>query len=130
MAEQYFEYCTPPKAGSPKYWTRRFHYPTLSWRRKYNHGAYNRDTDDFNKCLRQSKYGRSKAEFDVGCDINTITGKVDCSISTGHTNPGTVPGNAGQLGLAQDKGNALDQLAKMDKRILIGAAVALLLIMR
>lgn len=130
MAEQYFEYCSPPKAGAPKYWTRRFHYPTMSWRRKYNHGAYNRDSDDYNKCLRQSKYGRAKAEFEAGCDINTITGKVDCSISTGHTNPGTVPGSVAQLGLAQDKGNALEQLAKMDKSILIGAAVVLLLIMR
>jgi hypothetical protein len=126
--EQYFEYCTPPKAAAQKYWTKRFHYPTMSWRRKYNHGAYNRDSDDYNKCLRQSKYGRAKAEFDVGCKINN--GKVDCGISTGHTNPATVPGNVGQLGLSQDKGTALDQLAKMDKRILIGAAVALLLLAR
>lgn len=124
--DQYFEYCSPPNASARKYFKRNW----LTGNRRYKHSAYRRDTDAFNKCLRQSKYGRAKAEFEAGCEINTLTGKVDCSISTAHTNPGSVPGSVAQLGLAQDKGNALDQLAKMDKRILIGAAVALLLIMR
>lgn len=128
MAEtqQYFTYCTQPNATARKYFKRNW----VTGNRRYQHGAYNRDIDDYNKCLRQSKYGRAKAEFETNCDINTKTGKVECGISTGHTNPATVPGSVGQLGLAQDKGNALDQLAKMDKRILIGAAVALLLLVR
>jgi len=105
------------------------HNNTLPTARNRTPRAYNRDIDDYNKCLRQSKYGRAKAEFETSCKI-TKKGEVNCGISTGHTNPATVPGSVGQLGLAQDKGNALDQLAKMDKRILIGAAVALLLIVR
>lgn len=130
MAAQYFEYCTQPNASAKKYFTRRFHYPTLSWRRKYNHGRYNQDILKYNQCLRQSKYGRAKAEFSAGCEINTTTGKVDCNIATGHSNPANVPGNVGQLGLAQDKGSALEQIAGMDKRILIGAAIALVLLVR
>jgi len=126
VAPQYFEYCTQPRASSKKYWKKNW----LTGRRRYQHGRYTQDIRKYNQCLRQSKYGRAKAEFEAGCAINSATGKVDCSIQTGHTNTGTIPGSVGQVGLGHDKGKFMEQLAGTDKTILIGAAIVLFLLVR
>ena len=123
----YYEYCTQPNASARKYWTQKLVWGR--WQRRYQHGKYNQDVLKYNQCLRQSKYGRARAEFEAGCKI-VPSGEVDCNIQTGHTNPATVPGSVSQAGLGQDRGSALAALGRMDKRILIGAAVTLVLIAR
>lgn len=122
---EYYTFCIQPKASAKKYWTRNW----LTGNRRYKQGAYRADINRYNKCLRQSKYGRARGEFEAGCKIGK-KGEVDCSIQTGHTNPATVPGNVGQAGLGRDKGSALKSLEQFDSRILIGAAVVVLLLTR
>lgn len=145
MATSYIDLCVPPFRESPTYYDRRCNIWGKNCRKKFIQSWFNSDYNKFNKCLLRSEYGRPSlnasgdlcytkkgkkgkgtevcAKFDLGS--NTV-GQPHQVV----TNPSSIPGSVGQLGLAQDKGTAMDKMATLDTRILIGAAVALLLIMR
>lgn len=114
---------------------------------KFKQSWYNADHNKYNKCLITSEYGRPT--FKVGGEFcytkkgkkgkgTEICAKLDVASNTLGT-PYTVQTDANtvtttygktQTGLAKDQGSSDQKTEEFDKRILIGGAIALLLIMR
>ena len=149
----YAEYCLPPLSLESKAWRKRKCNvwgslginPAKNCHWGKNFAGHRRATNKFNKCLATSEYGRPsfKANGEVcwekqkGKDKGEqVCAKFDASSNTigtpftVQTDPNNIPGNVSQAGLSADKGSWIEQMQAMDQRILIGAAVALLLLAR
>ena len=146
MAESYLDLCVPPLPEDNKVWRK---WKCNIWGKKckwgVNYYRHGQATRRYNRCLKTSSWGRpsvnasgefcykKKGKKNKGQEI---CAKFDVSSNTlgkphlVHTDPSSVPGSVNQAGLGQDKGSAMEALAKLDKRILIGAAIALVLIAR
>lgn len=118
MADQM---CQAPNAAN--YWTKRYHYPTGKWRRKFRTAAFGRHNATYKRCVVAMKHGRAEANF------NLDLGKYG-SISTGSgmylgdekTSVGEIIGKS-QKGLGSDSANVSSFFEMIDKKILIGAVL-------
>ena len=136
--------CVPPNRESKTYYKKTYNLWSNKWYDKFKQPWFNRDTNKYNKCLATSEWGRPSlkvsgeycykkkkgkdkgkevcAKFDIGS--NTIGKPYEV-----HTSTASVAGKT-QMGLGQDMGSAILNFETLDKRILIGGAIALLLILR
>ena len=142
----YAEHCLPPLSLTNKAWRKR---KCNLWGRncrwEQNFSGHRRATNKFNKCLITSVWGRPM--FKAGGEVcykkkgakgkgTEVCAKLDVESNTlgkpytVHTDPNSIPGGVAQAGLSSDRGTFIDQLEKMDKRLLIGAGVLLVLLAR
>jgi len=138
----YAELCLPPLPLTNKAWRKR---KCNIWGRncrwEQNQSAHRRATNKYNKCLATSEWGRPSFSTDgEACYTNKkgtkVCAKFDVQSNTigkpfeVKTSPDAIPGSASQAGLSSDRGTFIESLEKMDKRLLIGAGVLLVLLAR
>jgi hypothetical protein len=143
MAVSYLGLCIPPNRDSDTYYDYRCNLWGKNCHIKFIQSWYNRDHKLYNKCLLQSEYGRPSVNASgeicykkKGTSGTEVCAKFDANSNTmgqPHqviTDTDEVPGGVGQAGLGADMGKFMEQIAATDKKILIGAAVVLFLLVR
>ena len=137
--------CVPPNRESDTYkkWVCNLWGKNCRW--KFKQSWYNRDHNKYNDCLATSEWGRPS--FKINGEVcykkkgkkgkgTEVCAKLDVGSNTlgpaytVQTDASTVQNTVGksQAGLGTDQGKTEEETVELDKRILIGGAVVLLLL--